>query len=66
MYLGHLIFLAGLALTLESWLAALITVGVAVWFHLRVIGDEKKLVVRLGAAYVDYLKSVKRWIPGFF
>ncbi len=36
MYLGHIIFLTGLSLTLRSWLAALITIAVAVWFHLRV------------------------------
>jgi hypothetical protein len=30
MYFGHLIFLAGLTLTLESWLAALITAAIAV------------------------------------
>ena len=66
MYLGHVIFLVGLTLTLKSWLAALITISVAVWFHIRVLGDEKKLVGRLGEAYRNYLKSVKRWVPGFF
>ncbi|HEY7165760.1 MAG TPA: isoprenylcysteine carboxylmethyltransferase family protein [Candidatus Binatia bacterium] len=66
MYLGHLIFLTGLTLTLKSWLAAAITISVAVWFHLRVIGDEKKLVLRLGAPYVSYMNKVKRWIPGLF
>jgi len=43
MYLGHLIFLTGLTLTLKSWLAALITSGVAIWFHRRVLSDELKL-----------------------
>ena len=66
MYLGHLIFLIGLTLTLKSWLAALITIGTAIWFHLRVVGDEKKLIERLGQPYVDYLRNVKRWIPGLF
>ena len=66
MYLGHLIFLTGLTLTLQSWLAALITIAVAVWFHLRVCGDESKLVARLGQPYIDYVNSVKRWIPGLF
>jgi hypothetical protein len=33
MYLGHLIFLTGLTLVLESWFAALITIAVALWFH---------------------------------
>lgn len=66
MYLGHLIFLAGLTLTLQSALAALITIAVAVWFDLRVRADETKLVERLGPPYVDYTRSVKRWIPGLF
>ena len=66
MYLGHLIFLTGLTLTLQSWLAAIITVGLAVWFHCRVLGDEKKLAVKLGQPYIDYMESVKRWIPGGF
>ena len=66
MYLGHIIFLIGLTLTLRSWFAALITIAVASWFHIRVVGDEKKLVARLGRPYVSYLASVKRWIPGLF
>ena len=66
MYLSHIIFLTGLTLTLKSWLAAFITIGVAIWFHSRVVGDEKKLVVRLGQPYIEYIGSVKRWIPGFF
>ena len=66
MYLGHIIFLIGLTLTLKSWLAGLITIGTATWFHLRVIGDEKKLVPRLGQPYADYMAHVRRWIPGLF
>ena len=64
MYLGHLIFLTGLTLTLKSWLAALITVGVAIWFHRRVLSDEKELAQTLGQPYIEYTQSVKRWIPG--
>ena len=64
MYLGHLIFLTGLTLTLRSWLAALITVAVALWFHTRVVSDETKLIQRLGEPYVNYLARVRRWIPG--
>ena len=66
MYLGHLIFLIGLTLTLKSWLGAMITVGVAIWFHRRVLGDEKELIQTLGQPYVEYTQSVKRWIPGLF
>jgi hypothetical protein len=64
MYLGHIIFLIGLTLVLKSWFAALITIIVALWFHTRVLGDEKTLVERLGHPYVNYSTSVKRWIPG--
>jgi len=64
MYLGHLIFLIGLTLTFKSWLAGSITLVVAAWFHSRVLGDEAKLTKQLGQPYVDYLASVKRWIPG--
>ena len=66
MYLGHIIFLIGLTLTLKSWLAASITIGTSIWFHTRVVGDEKKLIERLGKPYADYLNNVKRWIPGLF
>jgi hypothetical protein len=66
MYLGHIIFLIGLTLTLNSWFAALITMGTAWWFHRRVVGDEKKLLERLGEPYANYLATVKRWIPGLF
>jgi protein-S-isoprenylcysteine O-methyltransferase Ste14 len=66
MYLGHIIFLIGLTLTLKSWLAALITIANAIWFHSRVVGDEKNLIQTLGQPYANYLASVKRWLPGLF
>jgi hypothetical protein len=66
MYLGHVIFLIGVTLTLQSWLAALIAIGTAIWFHIRVVGDEKTLIEILGQPYVEYLRNVKRWIPGVF
>ena len=66
MYLGHIIFLIALALTLKSLFAALITVVTAIWFQYRAIGDEKKLTERFGEPYIDYTASVRRWIPGLF
>lgn len=66
MYLGHLIFLIGLTLTLQSLVALLITVGTAVWFHSRVVQDEKRLAAGWGKPYSDYLATVKRWVPGLF
>ena len=64
MYLGHIIFLTGLALTLNSLFAALLTIVTTVWFHFRVLGDERKLMQRFGPPYVAYLNNVKRWVPG--
>jgi len=64
MYLGHLIFLAGLALTLWSWLALVILIGRACWFHRRVRQDEARLETIFGAEYAAYRARVKRWIPG--
>lgn len=66
MYLGHIIFLTGLALSFRSLLAAVITVASAVWFHLRVLHDEKGLAERLGPPYLEYTAAVKRWIPCLF
>ena len=66
MYLGHIIFLLGLTLSLQSVLAALITVATAAWFQFRVQRDERRLSERFGQPYVDYAARVKRWIPGLF
>jgi protein-S-isoprenylcysteine O-methyltransferase Ste14 len=64
MYLGHLIFLAGLALALRSWLAAAVFVFHAVWFDRRVRADEARLAELFGEPYRDYAARVRRWIPG--
>ena len=66
MYLGHIIFLIGLALSLRSWLASAITLVSAIWFQRRVIRDERRLAERFGREYTGYTERVKRWIPGFF
>jgi protein-S-isoprenylcysteine O-methyltransferase Ste14 len=64
MYLGHLIFMLGLAVTLRSWVALAILVLRAIWFHHRVVADEARLAARFGAEYTDYARRVKRWLPG--
>ena len=63
MYLGHIIFLAGLALSLQSLLATLIAAATAVWLHFRVARDERRLRERFGRAYIDYSARVGRWSP---
>lgn len=64
MYLGHLIFLLGLALTLRSELAAVILVVSIAYFYARVKKDEKRLAAHFGDTYAEYCSRVKRWIPG--
>ena len=66
MYLGHLVFLAGLAITLESWIAAVVFACHTVWFDLRVREDEARLTQLFGDAYRGYCRRVKRWIPGVY
>lgn len=64
MYLGHLIFMTGLAITFCSVPAVLLLVFHVFWFHRRVLEDEMHLKTAFGEAYLSYLARVKRWIPG--
>ncbi len=64
MYLGHLIFMAGLAITFRSWAAVVLLLVHIPWFHSRVLKDEAQLEQRFGAPYLEYKSRVRRWIPG--
>jgi protein-S-isoprenylcysteine O-methyltransferase Ste14 len=64
MYLGHLIFMLGLAVTFRSYVALALLALRAIWFHRRVVADEARLIERFGAEYADYMRRVKRWVPG--
>src|SRR5919197_5394942 len=64
MYLGHLIFMLGLALTFASWFALILFAVRAIWFHRRVLEDEARLQAMFGAPYLDYQRRGKRWGPG--
>lgn len=63
MYLGHMIFITGLAITLQSWLAAGLLVVHMVWFDRRVRGDEAHLTELFGDDYRAYMDRTRRWIP---
>src|SRR4051812_37926911 len=63
MYLGHLIFYAGLAVTFHSVAAMALLLFHIPWFHARVLEDEKHLEGRFGEDYRAYTRRVKRWIP---
>ena len=64
MYLGHILYMIGVALVFQSWFAAIIALARTVWFHLRVLKDERGLKERFGDPYIAYTKRVKRWLPG--
>ena len=64
MYLGHLIFMLGLATTFWSLFGLLLAAARAAWFHCRVLEDEARLKVMFGAGYDAYRARVKRWLPG--
>ena len=63
MYLGHIIYMIGVAAVFQSWFAAVIALVRSVWFHFRVLRDERGLSERFGASYASYKERVKRWIP---
>lgn len=63
MYLGHLVFLAGLALVTHSPLAVAAAVAHVPWFSARVHRDELRLQERFGASYDEYCSRVPRWVP---
>lgn len=66
MYVGHLVFLLGLALVFRSRIGAAIFAGTAVWYRQRVLEDEAKLAAAFGEEYEAYRRRVARWIPGVF
>ena len=63
MYLGHLVFMFGLALTFSSVFALLLFALRAAWFQYRVVGDEARLAAQFGGDYRAYRARVRRWIP---
>jgi protein-S-isoprenylcysteine O-methyltransferase Ste14 len=66
MYLGHMIYLAGVALVLQSWIALAVLAAHLPWFDARARDDETHLGELFGERYRDYCRRVKRWIPGVY
>ena len=61
MYLGHILYMIGVALVFQSWFAAGIAAARTVWFHFRVLRDERGLTERFGEPYIAYTRRVRRW-----
>ncbi len=64
MYLGHIIFLAGLTISTDSPIALAVTIGVIPWFRGRIIENERQLQELFGTEFDDYAARVGRWGPG--
>jgi protein-S-isoprenylcysteine O-methyltransferase Ste14 len=62
MYLGHMVFLTGLALLTRSPFAAALLTTVVPWFDERAAHDERRLEKAFGAEYVSYRDRVPRWL----
>lgn len=62
MYMGHLIFLGGLALATRSPLAFSILSSVVPWYSSRAQKDEERLAEKFGQSYEDYKEGVPRWL----
>ena len=63
MYLGHLIFMLGLAISFQSLTAVALLIFHLFWFQRRVLEDEAHLRTLFGDAYLAYCARVTRWIP---
>jgi protein-S-isoprenylcysteine O-methyltransferase Ste14 len=62
MYLGHLVFLGGLALLTRSPFAAALLTTVVPWFDERAAHDERRLEKAFGEEYAAYRDRVPRWL----
>lgn len=63
MYLGHMIFLAGLALATQSPVFGAVFGWHVPWFDARAADDEARLEELFGAEYEQYRRAVPRWLP---
>ena len=61
---GVVIALVGAALAAASWSLAALAAAVLLVAHLWIVRvEEPALRARFGAAYVEYLRRVPRWLP---
>ena len=62
MYLGHMVFLAGLTMLTRSPYAAAVLTTVVPWFDERAAHDERRLEMAFGEEYAAYRERVPRWL----
>lgn len=61
-YLGHMIFLAGLTLVTRSPVALAAISAAIPWYRERVKRDEERLAEKFGSEYEEYKERVPRWV----
>jgi len=61
------LFLVGLgtSLTIGSWTAVIVVVISIIFFHFRILGEEKRLTEQYGDSYLVYKKKVPRYFIFF-
>ncbi len=63
MYLGLLLALTGWAIVLSDLLAFVFLPGfLAYMTRFQIVPEERALLARFGSAFVEYKKSVRRWL----
>ena len=66
LYIGNIALWAGFAVTAQLlWIAPAIILLLALEYHAIVRWEEELLAARLGDAYRDYARRVRRWLPAF-
>jgi protein-S-isoprenylcysteine O-methyltransferase Ste14 len=64
LYIGNIIIASGLSIFSELiWMIPILIFYLFILYHLVVLYEEKKLLVRWGDKYQAYLIEVPRWIP---
>lgn len=66
MYLGGVLFMAGVALTFRSWLVIPISVLTAIFVMIRIRQEEKVLGEHFGSDYEAYCRRTWRLLPYFY
>jgi hypothetical protein len=64
MYMGHIVFMAGLVFAFRSPVAVALALYHTWWLHRRALEDEVLLAARFGEEYAEYQRHVPRWVPG--
>ena len=63
LYLGIVIFLAGVALALDwPWVLIMLVPSIAACHYILIAPEERYLAAKFGEEYAQYMRSVQRWI----